>query len=46
MVQFDHLMEKYKDVKPTIYAKWEMRSMYVLCDASSIVDVVQKLDMY
>ena len=42
MIQFvDHLMGKYKDVKPARYGKWGKRSMCVLCDASSIVDVVQ-----
>ena len=46
IVQFDHLIGKYKYVKPARYGKWGRRSMYVLCDASSIIDVVQKLDMY
>ena len=46
MIQFvDHLMGKYKDVKPARYGKWGRMSMYVLYEARHIVDVVQKLDM-
>ena len=44
MVQFDHLIGKYEDSKPSGLVKWGKKSMYVLCDASSIVDGVHKLD--
>lgn len=43
MVQFDHLMGKYKDCVPTGFVKWGKKRMFILCDASSIVDVVQML---
>ena len=46
MIKFDHLMGKYKDAKPERYGKRGEKSMYVLCDSSSIVGIVQKLDMY
>ena len=36
LIQFDHLMGKYKYAKPVRYGKWEDKY-----DASSIVDVVQ-----
>ena len=44
MVHFDYLMGMYRDAKPARFVKWGKKSMFVLCDASSIVDVVQKLD--
>ena len=43
MIQYDHLMAKYKHVMPSTFGKWGKKSMFVLCDASKIVDVVQML---
>ena len=43
MIMFDHSMGKYKDVKPEESVKWGKKSVFVLCDAGDIIDVVQKL---
>ena len=43
MIMFDHSVGKYKDVKPEESVKWGKRSVFVLCDAGDIIDVVQKL---
>ena len=43
IIQFDHSVGKFKDVKPKLSLKWGKRSIYVLCDAADIVDIVQKL---
>ena len=43
MIKYDNLMGKYRHEFPTEMGKWGKRSMYVLCDASQIVDVVQML---
>ena len=44
MMVFDHLMGKYKDCDPSSgFSKWKKKSVFVLCDASLILDVVQNL---
>ena len=45
MIKFDHSMGKYKDVRPTdsVTWTWQKGSIYILCDASKIHDVVKKL---
>ena len=43
MVMFDRSVGKYKDVKPEESIKWGKKSIFVLCDADDIIDVVQKL---
>ena len=43
MIMFDHSVGKFKDVKPSESVKWGEKSIYVLCDACDIKDVVQKL---
>ncbi len=43
MVQYDHLMGKYKHASPLGFSKWSRKSMFVLCDASAINEVVQML---
>ena len=42
---FDHSVGKYKDVKPEESVKWGKKSVFVLCDAGDIIDVVQKLSV-
>ena len=39
----DHSVGKFKDLKPKMSLRWEKISIFVLCDAVGIVDVVQKL---
>ena len=43
MIMFDHSVEEYKDMKPKESVKWGKKSVFVLCDAGDIIDVVQKL---
>jgi hypothetical protein len=43
MIVYDHSVGKFKDVKPQDSVKWGKRSIFVLCDAGDIVDVVEKL---
>ena len=43
MVEFDHSMGKYYDVKPSSSAQWETKCIYVVCDANAINHVVQHL---
>jgi len=43
MIKYDHLMGKYRHEYPSDIGKWGKRSMYIICDASNIVDVVQML---
>ena len=43
MVEFDHSMGKYYDVKPSSSVQWENKCIYVLCDANAINHVVQQL---
>ena len=43
MIRFDHAMGKFKDLKPAEPTKWGKKSIFVMCDASDIVDVVEKL---
>ena len=44
MIQFDHLMGKWKDCRSDESLKWgKMESFGVVYDASTIVDIVQKL---
>ena len=43
MIVYDHSVGKFKDVKPQDSVKWGKRSIFVLCDAGHIVDVVEKL---
>ena len=45
MIKFDHLMGKFKDLKPAESAKWGKKSIFVMCDACDIIDVVQKLSV-
>lgn len=35
--------DKFKDLKPKMSYKWGKKSIFLLCDAVDIVDVVQKL---
>ena len=43
MVEFDHSMGKYYDVKPSSSVQWETKCIYVVCDANAINHVVQHL---
>ena len=43
MVEFDHSLGKYYDVKPSSSMKWGKKSIYVLCDASAIKSVIRQL---
>ena len=43
MIMSDHSVGKYKDVKPEESVKWGKKSVFVLCNAGDIIDVVQKL---
>ena len=43
MVEFDHSMGKYYDVKPSSSVQWGNKCIYVLCDAHVIDHVVQQL---
>ena len=43
MVEFDHSLGKYYDVKPSSSMKWGKESIYVLCDASAIKSVIRQL---
>ena len=43
MIKFDHSVGKFKDLKPKMSFKWGEKSIFLLCDAVDIVDVVQKL---
>jgi hypothetical protein len=38
-------MGKWRDFKPSECIKWRASSIYTLCDAGSIDDVVQKLEL-
>ena len=39
-------MGRYKEVKPSQSLVWSRKSIYVLCDASSLFDVVGKLEIF
>ena len=43
MIQFDHSMGKWKDCMPLEITKWTKTSIYALCDAADIREVVGKL---
>ncbi len=43
MIKFDHFIGKYKDSDPSASVKWNAKSIFVLCDASIILDVVENL---
>ncbi len=43
MIQFDHLMGKWKDCMHFEITKWTKKSIYVLCDVANIREVVGKL---
>ncbi len=43
MIQFDHSMENWKDCMPFEITKWTKKSIYVLCDAADVREVVGKL---
>ena len=45
MIKFDHSMGRYHHLR-TGSVLWEKRSIYVLCDASSIVEVVGMLNLH
>jgi hypothetical protein len=45
MIKFDHSMGRYHHVR-TGGMLWEKKSIYVLCDASSIVEVVGMLGVH
>ena len=45
ITDFDHLMGKYHDVNPSMINTWEKKSIYVLCDASLIMEVIEKLSV-
>ena len=43
MVEFDHPMGKYYDVKLSSSIQWETKCIYGMCDANAINHVVQHL---
>ena len=43
MIKFDHSVRMFKDLKPKMSLNWGEKSIFLLCDAVDIVDVVQKL---
>jgi hypothetical protein len=45
MIKFDHSMGRYHHVR-TGGMLWEKKSIYVLCDASSLVEVVGMLGVH
>jgi len=43
MVEFDHSMGKYYDVKTSSSVQWGNKCIYVVCDTNAINCVVQHL---
>ena len=43
MVKFDHSFGKYRDVNP-LESSWGIESIYVLCDAKVIDDMLGMLE--
>ena len=47
MIRFDHIRGAWEDNDPSLRIKWkQMRSYFVLADASDISDVVEKLGVH
>ena len=45
IIGYDSCMGRYHDCRPHASNKWAKKNMYILYDASSIVDTVQKLSL-
>ena len=44
MIGFDHGVGRYQDTNPVL-SKWGIWRIYILCDASDIVDIVVYLNV-